>query len=57
MPYYKFIKDNVIVVDETEIIGYWDKYNSSRNKQIFARFYQLRHSDWLNILLQFNNKE
>lgn len=52
--YYRFLKNNLIVVDDHEIMAYWDKGDYSRNKPAYPRYYKLSHSEWLELLLHYD---
>ncbi len=54
--YYRFLRDDVIVVDENELFAYWDKYKTSHNKNVYAEFYRMRHSEWLDLVLNYKNR-
>ncbi len=55
--YYQFLKDYIIVVDETELMAYFDKYDYSENSAVYSPAWaQLTHSMWLDIMLNYKTQ-
>lgn len=53
--YYRFLRDAVIIIDESEAMVYFDKYNYSDNRSLSPMFFKMGHSEWLDLKLHYKH--
>lgn len=53
--YWRFLKESIIVVDESDIDVYWTKYGYSMISNLWERKGQLSKSQWLDIMLNYKS--
>ena len=52
--YYRFLRDCVIVVSEKDVLAYFDKYEYSANRDVYATpFFLMDHSQWLDLKFHY----